>query len=163
MSPVHPPPKPQNPELPQYLYRVHRTGAQTYYDFSHGFKAKFQKAILSHKMDTDRQARDHLTGRTNIASPFISAYADASRAEAVAKYFADKYQTNTSVVKINTQHLARGPIWRAIDILAGVTLNSMDHWLHEGEYLIFLKVPPEAIVSETFIHKRGLRREVVGA
>jgi hypothetical protein len=103
----------------------------------------------------------HLRGATNISSPFISTYDNLSQAIHIAEYFSQHYGEETWVVKIDTRHLARGPVFRAAAILADEGRTGLTSWeaeLHRGEYLIMYRIPPQAIVDETPVGRRDVAR-----
>lgn len=99
------------------MYRVQRTIAQTRYSFSTGFTAKNQTTILNYTSALSRFGLAHLNRQTNISSPFISVYDDLSHAENVAKYLAETFSEEVLVVSVDTRHFARGPVFRAADLL----------------------------------------------
>ncbi|KAF2273334.1 uncharacterized protein EI97DRAFT_161578 [Westerdykella ornata] len=137
--------------LPTYVFRVHRAGAQTKYDFSSGFRSKNQTTIINTTAILDQFAMAHINGQTNISSPFISVFDSYTHAEDMARYFAQKYGDEMKVIQIDTHHLARGPVFRVADILEGKmqVMGRMEEELHKGEYLIMYRIPAQAVVSET--------------
>ncbi|KAF2636457.1 hypothetical protein P280DRAFT_552952 [Massarina eburnea CBS 473.64] len=139
--------------IPTLLYRVHRAGAQTRYSFSTGFSAKNQTTIVNYTSALSRFGIAHLNHQTNISSPFISVYDTHSHAEAVAKHFTAKYGEDTYVVAVDTRHFARGPVFRAADLLAKEgelgELSAENMWLHQGEYLVMYRIPAQAVRDET--------------
>lgn len=163
------PPPPPPTSVPALVYRVHRTTAQTRYNFSTGFTAKNQTTIVNYPSCLSRFGLAHLTRQTNISSPFISVYDNLTHAEAVAKHFADRYKEDTFVVTVDTRHLARGPVFRAADLLAegagadGKTVakrrdssarcDEEEDWLHYGEYLLMYRIPAQAIRDQTPVVK----------
>jgi hypothetical protein len=149
--------------IPDLVYRVHRTSAQTRYSFSTGFSAKNHTTILNYTSALSRFGLAHLHQQTNISSPFISVYDKLTHAEVVARQFAQKYGEDTLVVTIDTRHLARGPVFRAADLLkegGGVEGNE---WLHEGEYLVMYRIPMQAIRDQTPVARgEGAKQNAVG-
>ncbi|KAL5116211.1 hypothetical protein ACEQ8H_005876 [Pleosporales sp. CAS-2024a] len=146
--------------IPSYVYRVHHASSQAKYSFTTGFRAKNQTTILDGKSILDRFGLAHLHHQTNISSPLISVYDSRVRAEQVAYYyFAPKYPgEDIFIVTIDTQHLARGPVFRAADILkdSSPSASSAEDWLHEGEYLLMYKIPMQAIrTDEKVWRERG--------
>lgn len=139
--------------IPSLVYRVHRTSAQTRYAFSTGFSAKNQTTIVNYTSALSRFGLAHLNHQTNISSPFISVYDDLAHAEAVAKHFADKYKEDTLVVTVDTRHLARGPVFRAADLLEKE--SGEESWLHYGEYLVMYRIPAQAIRDQTPVARGG--------
>lgn len=99
------------------MYRIHRASAQTRYSFSTGFAAKNQTTILNYTSALSRFGLAHLTQQTNISSPFISVYDCLAHAENVAQYLAEKWSEEVLVVSVDTGHFARGPVFRAADLL----------------------------------------------
>jgi hypothetical protein len=88
-------------------------------------------------------------------------YDNLARAELVARHFSAKYVgEEVWIVTIDTNYLARGPVFRAADILKGKV--EKDGWLHEGEYLVMYTVPRQAIRSETLVAKGGGKEGTVG-
>jgi hypothetical protein len=87
--------------------------------------------------------------QTNISSPFISVYDNLSHAESVAKHFTQKYGEDTFVVTVDTRHLARGPVFRAVDLLKNSGAKEGDDWLHCGEYLVMYRIPAQAVRDQT--------------
>jgi hypothetical protein len=81
----------------------------------------------------------------------------------MAHYFAQLYREETTIVRIDTSHLARGPLFRAANLLDWNTLSDMDKMLHQGEYLIMYKVPPQAITVETPIGRRWSQVGAIGS
>lgn len=95
-----------------------------------------------------------------------------AHAEAVARYFGERYAEDTWVVTVDPAHFARGPVFRAADLLREEargeierTNNSKrkgkgagdvaDEWLHWGEYLVMYRIPAQAIRDQTPIAKVG--------
>lgn len=84
-------------------------------------------------------------------------YDSLAHAEDVAKHFSDKYGEDTWVVTVDTKHLARGPVFRAVDLLRdreeGVNVDKEKErggeWLHKGEYLVMYRIPAQAIRGQT--------------
>ncbi|EUC48250.1 hypothetical protein COCMIDRAFT_71786, partial [Bipolaris oryzae ATCC 44560] len=171
--------------IPPLVYRVHRSTSQTRYSFSTGFSAKNQTTIVNYTSALSRFGLAHLNQQTNISSPFISVYDNAAHAEAVARYFGERYQEDTWVVSVDPAHFARGPVFRAADLLRegggveaengggsgsssdrkkgrGVARDGSDEWLHWGEYLVMYRIPAQAIRDQTPVAKVGdpLRRGV---
>jgi hypothetical protein len=133
-----------------------------------GFRSKNQTTIVNQTSILCTFGIGHLSGATNISSPLISVYDSYEQAEKIALYFATKYEEETWVVKIDTRHLARGPVFRAADLLAekeaAGELTEVDRELHKGEYLIMYKIPPQAVRDETRIGVAGQQRwRAVGA
>lgn len=131
---------------------MHRASAQTRYAFSTGFSAKNQTTILNYTSALSRFGLAHLHQQTNISSPFISVYDNLAHAENVAKHFATKYGEDTLVVTVDTRHFARGPVFRAADLIkegARVEGREGDEWLHWGEYLVMYRIPAQAIHNQT--------------
>lgn len=146
--------------IPTYLYRVHHASAQTRYSLSKGFSAKNQTTILNYLSALSRFGLAHLHQQTNISSPFISVYDDLAHAEKVARHFSQRYGEDTCVVTVDTRHLARGPIFRAADLLKQgenemLVGKQEDDWLHWGEYLVMYRLPAQAIRVETEIARGG--------
>lgn len=84
----------------------------------------------------------------------------------MAHFMSERYGEETTVVAVDTRHFARGPIFRAADLLIGKEAElSMAEWeLHQGEYLIMYKIPPQAIRTEMAVGRRGSGRPLaVGA
>ncbi|KAF2689445.1 hypothetical protein K458DRAFT_462460 [Lentithecium fluviatile CBS 122367] len=149
------PPTPDS--IPPFVYRAHRTGARTTYHFSAGFASKNQNTVMYTSDNLLRFGMAHLNRQTNISSPFISVYDSYTQAEAVAKHFAEKYHENTWVVTVDTRQFARGPVFRAADLMnmegasdAGNRNGSAEEnaWLHHGEYLVTYRIPAQAIREE---------------
>lgn len=81
-------------------------------------------------------------------------YDNLSHAEKVAKHWAAKYGEETWVVTVDTRQFARGPVFRAVDLLKGSERDTGkggkgDDWLHWGEYLVMYRVPAQAIRDQT--------------
>ncbi|KAJ4356243.1 uncharacterized protein N0V89_004273 [Didymosphaeria variabile] len=153
---------PSNPEvspesIPSFVYRVHRNRSQTQYDFSTGFRAKNQTTIINQLFHLDRFGLAHLHQQTNISSPFISVYRSQAHAEEVARYFARLYDEDTWVVTIDTNHLSRGPVFWAANLLKGQELTAAQLWLHEGEYLCLYRISPQAIRDQTRVVRKESR------
>lgn len=147
--------------VPPFVYRVHRPSAQTRYSFGEGFRSKNQTTIVNYTSILSTFSLAHLHGATNISSPFISAYDNLSQAMRIAEYYSQKYDEETWVVKIDTRHLARGPVFRADAILADEGKEELTGWdaeLHRGEYLIMYRIPPQAIVDETPVGRKDAAR-----
>jgi hypothetical protein len=120
---------------------VHHPSAQTRYNFSTGFSAKNQTTILNYLSALSRFG-------------LISVYDSLAHAEKVARHFAAKYGEDTRVVTLDTSYLARGPVFRAADLLKddeGGKGKDADEWLHWGEYLVMYRVPAQAVRVETEI------------
>lgn len=60
-------------------------------------------------------------------------------------------------MQVDTCHFARGPVWRAEDVLRRQGQGKENEWQHQGEYLVMYKVPKQAIVNETVMWRA--RRE----
>jgi hypothetical protein len=73
-------------------------------------------------------------------------YDNLAHAENVARHWADKYGEETWVVTVDTRHFARGPVFRAADLLKD---GEAAEWLHWGEYLVMYRVPAQAIRDQT--------------
>jgi hypothetical protein len=135
---------------------VHRTSSQTRYAFSTGFSAKNQTTILNHTLALSRFGLAHLNQQTNISSPFISVYDNSAHAEAVAKHFGEKFGEDTWVVTVDTRHFARGPVFRAADLLKDDGKGKEGReWLHWGEYLVMYRIPAQAIRDQTPVARGG--------
>ncbi|KAH6618956.1 hypothetical protein C7974DRAFT_416293 [Boeremia exigua] len=134
--------------IPPMVYRIHRASAQTRYSFSTGFAAKNQTTILNYTSALSRFGLAHLNRQTNISSPFISVYDSLPHAENVAQHLAEKWGEEVLVVSVDTKHFARGPVFRAADLLKDTDDNA-DEWLHWGEYLIMYRIPAQAIRDQT--------------
>ncbi|USP80944.1 hypothetical protein yc1106_08218 [Curvularia clavata] len=165
--------------IPPLVYRVHRSGSQTRYSFSTGFSAKNQTTIVNYTSALSRFGLAHLNQQTNISSPFISVYDNLAHAEAVARYFGERYEEDTWVVTVDPAHFARGPVFRAADLLRKEASDEIecsnnkkkgrglgdvaDEWLHWGEYLVMYRIPAQAIRDQTPIAKVGdQKRKGVG-
>jgi hypothetical protein len=72
-----------------------------------------------------------------------------THAENVAKHFAQKYGEDTLVVTVDTRHLARGPVFRAADLLKDGKADEQSEWLHWGEYMVMYRIPAQAIRDQT--------------
>ncbi|KAF1830352.1 hypothetical protein BDW02DRAFT_559142 [Decorospora gaudefroyi] len=160
LAPPSPPSAPT--AIPPLVYRIHRTSSQTRYAFSAGFNAKNQTTILNYTSALSRFGLAHLNQQTNISSPFISVYDNLAHAEAVAKHFGAKYGDDTWVVTVDTRHLARGPVFRAADLLKdgddAKGVDAGEDWLHWGEYLVMYRIPAQAIRDETPIARGADQR-----
>jgi hypothetical protein len=172
--PIAPLSSPSPPTIiPLLVYRVHRASAQTRYAFGTGFSSKNQTTIVNYTSGLSRFGVAHLHRQTNISSPFISVYDTLSHAESVAKQFSQKYGEDTFVVTIDTRHLARGPVFRAADLLKDTDDSKsgdkdlvMENWLHWGEYLVMYRIPAQAIRDQTPVertHKWGAVGVIGGA
>ncbi|RAR01558.1 hypothetical protein DDE82_006440 [Stemphylium lycopersici] len=154
--------------IPPLVYRVHRTTSQTRYSFSTGFSAKNQTTIVNYTSALSRFGLAHLYQQTNISSPFISVYDNLAHAEAVARHFGERYTEDTWVVTVDPAHFARGPVFRAADLLKdggedvggkkGKGVGEIDEWLHWGEYLVMYRIPAQAIRDQTPVAKVGDQR-----
>jgi hypothetical protein len=152
--PSYPPSSTSAPAtIPLLVYRVHRASAQTRYAFSTGFSAKNQTTILNYTSALSRFGVAHLNQQTNISSPFISVFDNLTHAENVAKDFAHIYGEDTFVVTVDTRHLARGPVFRAADLLKDGKSDEQSEWLHWGEYLVMYRIPAQAIRDQTPVAK----------
>ncbi|KAF3048044.1 hypothetical protein E8E12_008414 [Didymella heteroderae] len=145
------PPTPSSPPttIPPVVYRIHRLNAQTRYSFATGFSAKNQTTILNYTSALSRFGLAHLYQQTNISSPFISVYDNLQHAENVAKHWAEKCGEEVLVVSVDTRHFARGPVFRAADLLKDASAGKADEWLHWGEYLVMYRIPAQAIRDQT--------------
>ncbi|KAG9205208.1 hypothetical protein G6514_008785 [Epicoccum nigrum] len=150
-QPAPPPPQTPSPPptIPSLVYRIHRPSAQTRYSFSTGFSAKNHTTILNYTSALSRFGLAHLNQQTNISSPFISVYDNLAHAEQVAKHWADKWGEEVLVVSVDTRHFARGPVFRAADLLKDAATGKADEWLHWGEYLVMYRIPAQAIRDQT--------------
>ncbi|KAK7183819.1 uncharacterized protein CC84DRAFT_1242080 [Paraphaeosphaeria sporulosa] len=159
---THPQSTPSDPSvhpssIPPFVYRVHRARSQTAYDFSTGFRAKNQTTIINQLSHLSRFGLAHLNQQTNISSPFISVYRSQVHAEEVARYFARLYDEDTWVVTIDTNHLSRGPVFWAGNLLEGQEMTASQTWLHEGEYLCLYRISPQAIRDQTRVVRKEAR------
>ena len=136
-------------QVPALVYRVHRDSCQTKYSFGTGFSAKNHTTIINQASLIEKFGLAHLTRQTNISSPFISVYDSAAHANQVARYLTMKYGEDTKVVEIDTRRFARGPPFRAADILKNIPQSDEDKFLHQGEYMLMYTIPREALVVET--------------
>jgi len=136
-------------QIPLRVYRVDRPGSQTRYSYGTGFSAKNHTTILNSPLLVERFGNAHLNEQTNISSPLISVYDNLAHAERVAHYLASKHGEHTKVVTIDTSRWARGPVFRAMDILKGRELTLEESLLHHGEYMVMYNIPREAIITET--------------
>jgi hypothetical protein len=130
---THIPPPPSTPPttIPPIVYRIHRLNAQTRYSFATGFSAKNQTTILNYTSALSRFGLAHLYQQTNISSPFISVYDNLQHAEDVAKHWAEKWGEEVLVVSVDTRHFARGPVFRAADLLK--VCSSYIRWIVVGD------------------------------
>ncbi|KAF1852030.1 uncharacterized protein K460DRAFT_362799 [Cucurbitaria berberidis CBS 394.84] len=141
--------------IPPLVYRVHHASAQTRYAFSTGFSAKNQTTVLNYTSALSRFGLAHLHHQTNISSPFISVYDSRTHAENVAKHWTKEMGEDTFVVTVDTRHFARGPVFRAADLLkdemvgGGKKEGDDNEWLHWGEYLVMYRIPAQAIRDQT--------------
>ncbi|KAF1924735.1 uncharacterized protein M421DRAFT_8595 [Didymella exigua CBS 183.55] len=152
-SHIPPTPSPPPTTIPPVVYRVHRLTAQTRYSFATGFSAKNQTTILNYTSALSRFGLAHLHQQTNISSPFISVYDTLAHAEKVAHHWAEMWSEEVLVVSVDTRHFARGPVFRARDLLKGKDAGQADGWLHCGEYLVMYRIPAQAIRDQTPIGK----------
>ncbi|KAF2708433.1 hypothetical protein K504DRAFT_434913 [Pleomassaria siparia CBS 279.74] len=136
-------------QIPARVYRVNRPGSQTRYSYGTGFSAKNHTTILNSPFLVERFGNAHLSEQTNISSPLISVYDDLAHAECVAHYLAKKHGEKTMVVTIDTSRWARGPVFRAVNILKDRELTAEERFLHQGEYMVMYNIPREAIVTQT--------------
>ncbi|KAF2658390.1 hypothetical protein K491DRAFT_690129 [Lophiostoma macrostomum CBS 122681] len=151
------PPIPPPTNLPPTVYRIHRPSAQTRYSFADGFRSKNQTTIINQVSILHTFGYAHLFGQTNFSSPFISVYTSYAQAERVARWFAKQVPEDVDVVTIDTEHLGRGPVFRADDLIENLKsagklkgdLTEMEVELHRGEYLLMYKIPPQAIRDQT--------------
>ena len=58
---------------------------------------------------------------------------------------------------IDTNHLSRGPVFWAANLLVGQELTQTQVWLHEGEYLCLYRISPQAIRDQTPVVRRESR------
>ncbi|ORY18769.1 hypothetical protein BCR34DRAFT_449353, partial [Clohesyomyces aquaticus] len=138
-------------QLPAKVFRVHWPASQTRYSFREGFRAKNQTTILNYTSILKDFGLKHLYRQTNISSPLISVYTDEAHARNVALCLARKYGAVCLVVGIDTAHLARGPVFRAADLLKDRELTSEEVWMHHSEYLVMYRIPAQAIREETVV------------
>jgi hypothetical protein len=151
------PPPPPPTKLPPTVYRIHHPSAQTRYGFGEGFRSKNQTTIINQVSILHTFGRAHLFKQTNISSPFISVYTSQTQAERVARWFAQQCREEVILVTIDTEHLARGPVFRADDLIESlrttgkleVELSQEEVELHRNEYLLMYKIPPQALINET--------------
>ncbi|KAF2741062.1 hypothetical protein EJ04DRAFT_558432 [Polyplosphaeria fusca] len=148
-SPYSPNTTSSPPSIPPTVYRIHHTSMQTRYSFATGFHSKNQSTILNQHSPLKTFGLAHLRHQTNISSPLISVYDSRSHAEAVARHWATQKSERFLVVEIDTRHLARGPVFRAADLLSAEVKAADADWLHQGEYLVMYRIPPQAIRIET--------------
>jgi hypothetical protein len=142
---------------------VHRASAQTRFSSLTGFDAKNHSTILSFTAPLSRFSDAHLHQQTNISSPFISVYDTLAQAEEVAHRFARMYREDTHVMTIDTNHLARGPVFRAADLLKQDSGDEGMEWLHEGEYLFMYRIPIQAVRGQRLVAKGvGGKQSAVG-
>ncbi|KAF2005274.1 hypothetical protein P154DRAFT_611869 [Amniculicola lignicola CBS 123094] len=138
-------------QVPPLVYRIQLPTSQTRYSFSSGFRSKNQTTILNYTSLLQDFGNAHLSRATNISSPFISVYDSLSHAEAVAAYFSHELRVAVTLVTIDTAHLARGPVFRAADLLRDRVLDEHEAWIHHGEYLVQYRIPPQAVRQETVV------------
>ncbi|KAF2114695.1 hypothetical protein BDV96DRAFT_522445, partial [Lophiotrema nucula] len=143
-----PPAQPSTPKvIPQSVYRVQHTKMQTKYSFSEGFRAKNQTTILNQCSNLSNFGVAHLNHQTNISSPFISVYASQCHAYSIAEQMARNLGEKVSVVEVDTGYLARGPVFRAEDVIGEriAQWGEEERRLHHTEYLIMYRIPAQAI------------------
>ncbi|KAF2745954.1 hypothetical protein M011DRAFT_128070 [Sporormia fimetaria CBS 119925] len=137
--------------LPPYVYRLHFPTSQTKYpDETGGFRSKNQS---THPQRLDRArtfATAHLKGQTNVSSPFVSVFDNLNHAKTMALSYAQHLDMEITLVTIDTTRLARGPIFRAQDVLRPSDAG-WDHPMHKGEYLLLHRVPGHACVEEMYV------------
>ncbi|KAF2258746.1 hypothetical protein CC78DRAFT_593994 [Lojkania enalia] len=152
-APSVPPPSNTTPpaRIPSSVYRVQHAKMQTLYAFAAGFRSKNRSTILNERTLLGTFSVAHLTRQTNISSPFISVYDSLPHAEAVAEMWSGKCGEQCFVVTIDTNYLARGPVFRAADLLGEreSEMSEEERWLHKGEYLFLYRIPAEAIRVQT--------------
>ena len=91
-------------------------------------------------------------------------YDNLAHAENVARHWAKEKGEDTLVVTVDTRHLARGPVFRAADLLkdeivgGGKKEADGNEWLHWGEYLVMYRIPAQAIRDQTPI-ARGVNQD----
>jgi hypothetical protein len=146
-------PEPPPTVVPKTVYRVDYSGSQTTFSPTAGFLARNQSTIINTPQQIQRFAIPHLLWQSNISSPFISVFADKEHAERWARDLAERNNSNSLyyVVAIDTEKLARGPIFRAADILAGRVLSEMEEGLHFSEYLVLHRIPGQALREEIIV------------
>lgn len=67
------------------------------------------------------------------------------------------------MVTVDTRHFARGPVFRAADLLKddagdGRDRAEGDDWLHWGEYLVMYRVPAQAVRDQTLVARGEKQR-----
>ena len=97
------------------------------------------RSILNYTSALSRFGLAHLNQQTNISSPFISVYDNLSHAEQVARHWAEAWGEEVLVVSVDTRHFARGPVFRAADLLkvCPISFYSFVLW-KEGGFLFFV-------------------------
>lgn len=101
---------------------------------------------------------------------------------------AKRWQEDVWVICVDTRYLARGPVFRAVDLLRegdgdgggegqagkgrrdsarGVAAEEGGgEWLHRGEYLVMYRIPAQAVRDETVVcrveKQRGRAVGVIG-
>ncbi|OCL03178.1 hypothetical protein AOQ84DRAFT_227877 [Glonium stellatum] len=138
--------------IPSALYRVDYPGSQTSFSPTEGFRARNMHTIIANVQQLHFYASAHFNWASNISSPFISVFADRTRAEHWACGFSEgDGGKECYVVAISTAALGRGPIFRAADLIgAGVQspIVASQHW---SEYLVLYRVPVAALINEIVI------------
>jgi hypothetical protein len=86
-------------------------------------------------------------------------YDNLPAAERLAQVLKDRFVgEEVWIVEVDTRHLARGPVFRAADLLTGGEGDS-EGWVHEGEYLVMYRIPMQAVRGQTVI-ARGVGKGV---
>ncbi|KAF2200522.1 hypothetical protein GQ43DRAFT_70119 [Delitschia confertaspora ATCC 74209] len=137
--------------VPRTVYRVDYMSSQTTFNKTDGFRARNQTTIINTPSTLQKYAMPHLAWQTNFSSPFISVFADKQHAERWARTFAEKNGDKCYVVSVDTTKLARGPIFRAADLLADVELSPAEESMHFSEYLVLHRIPGMALIEEIIV------------
>ena len=62
---------------------------------------------------------------------------------------------------IDTERLARGPVFRAKDVLDGNEgLREEERWAHYSEYLVLHRIPGQAVIDEDVVSAMGTWRDL---
>lgn len=65
-------------------------------------------------------------------------------------------------MEVDTRHLARGPVFRAVDLLKEGGKGEEGEGLHEGEYLVMYRIPMQAVRGQTAVARGGGKQAAVG-
>jgi hypothetical protein len=135
-------------DFPLTLYRVDHPRARTTYSRRWGFRA--ESTFTPHQINGLQSAvENHLDRDCTIPSPFISTFSDGRHAHNWARDWNKRHYPETcDVVEITIEAGDGVTVFRVADLVGRLGVyTSLKPYQYQDEYLCFLRIPSETIVS----------------